>query len=71
MNHSTKKEKGRAVTSVKVPTAEGYNEVDTEAAIFANVCSNLSDRVCLVFTAPCCNGPLIDDIVFWGTWKLL
>jgi len=54
------------VTSVKVPTAEGYEEYETEADVITHVSINLSDQLCLAFAAPCCNGPLFDDIGFMG-----
>ena len=69
VNRTTRKPRGRQVTSVKVPSQEfdeGFEEFKTEKGVFDAVAVGLSERFRLAFTAQCYSGQLFDDIGFVG-----
>ncbi len=68
LKHSTKKDQGGAVYSVRVQShSTDDDEVyETEDGIFKNVSTHLAERFRLVFSAPCHSGKLFDNIGFIG-----
>ena len=51
VHHSTRKPKGEANLSVKVPPSEGCDEYDMEEDVFKHVSDNLSKIFRLAFTS--------------------